>query len=175
MFGRRERRSRGRATRKSRTFLVIALLTLLTAAMILPSGAFSLAEVPRDSVLAVASDSNAELGLVISDPVQNCERQTLVEVTNDFTQEVDVTVTLNDGSIGTLYNDVNADNGTSVTFALAPGDVGIVELDADYTGSTPTTFGFDISAAGSTVSVTAPRTSTLEGAGSCGGGPPGGG
>lgn len=142
--------------------------------MLLPTGAFSWADVPRNSVLAVASDSDAELGMVITDPVQNCERQALVEVTNDFTQVVDITVTLNDGGIGTLY-DPNGDSGNSVTFTLANGNSGIVELDADYTGSTPTTFGFDVSAEGSTVSVTAPRTSTLEGPGSCGGGPPGGG
>lgn len=142
--------------------------------MLLPSGAFSLADVPRDSVLAVAADSDAELGMVITDPVQNCERQDLVEVTNELTQDVDVTVALNDGAIGTLY-DPNGDSGNSVTFTLAAGNSGIVELDADYTGGTPTTFGFDVSADGPTVSVTAPRTSTLEGSGSCGGGPPGGG
>lgn len=174
MFGRRRHRSRDRGGPGRRRYLVIGLLVLLPAAMILPSGAFSLIDAARNSNLGVASDSNAELGLVITDPVQNCERQDLVEVTNDFNQNIEVTVSLNDGSIGTLY-DPNNDSGDSVTFTLASGNSGIVELDADYTGSLPTTFGFDISASGSALSVTAPRTSTLEGSGSCGGGPPGGG
>lgn len=141
----------------------------------MPVGAFSLLDATRHSDIGVAADSNAELGLVVNETVQNCQRQDLVNVTNGFDQGIDVTVTLVDGSIGTLYNTVNGESGDSVTFPLAAGEAGTVELDADHTGGTPHNFSFDISAVGSGLSVTATRSSTLEGDGSCSGGGPGGG
>jgi hypothetical protein len=84
-------------------------------------------------------------------------------VTNNLHPSVDVTVTLADGSVGTLYNTANADSGNSVTFALASGASAGVELDADYTGSLPATVAFDVSAAGTSVSVDAARSTTVDG------------
>lgn len=171
---RRSRRSRDR----SRLYLVIALLLIGLTVMLLPTGAFSQIETPRTSDVDVAGDSDANLGLVITDPVDNCQRQDLVEVTNTFPQDISVTVALTDPAIGTLY-DPQGDSGDSVTFPLVSGNSGIVELDADHQkGGGAESFSFDISASGTVTNLAATRSSTLEGPGSCGGGgggPPGGG
>jgi hypothetical protein len=140
------------------------------------TGAFSLADVARFGEVGVASDSNAQLGLWVNGTVQNCERQDLVEVTNEFEEDLDeVTVSLNDGSIGTLHAD--GDSGDSVTFSLPLGVSQMVELEADHSAppDTPFTFTFDITGSGGVTFVEAQRSSTMEGDGNCGGGPPGGG
>lgn len=141
----------------------------------IPTGAFSLADVGRPSQVEAASDSNAELGLWVNDTVQNCQRQDLVEVTNSFEEQLTITVSLNDGSIGTLY--AAGSSGDTVSFNLAIGDSQMVELDADHSAppATPFTFSFVNTGSGAVTYVEATRSSTMEGDGNCGGGPPGGG
>ncbi|MDX1747765.1 MAG: PKD domain-containing protein [Halobacteriales archaeon] len=140
---------------------MIAAIVLLV--MTLPSGAFTATDISRAGTFGAVSDSNADLGLVVNSSVQNCARQSLVDVTNGFPQAVDVTVTLDDPSVGTLYTTVNGDSGSSVTMALSSGGSGGVELDASYTGALPTTVTFDVEAAGTGLTVLAPRSTTLDG------------
>lgn len=142
---------------------MVVLLIGLVLGMTLPSGAFTLTGVPRGTTVDVSSDPSAELALDINGTVLNCVRQPLVNVTNNFFPSIDVTVTLADGAVGTLYTTVNGDSGDSVTMSLASGGSGTVELDANYTGSLPTTIGFDTGAAGTGVSVQATRSTTLDG------------
>lgn len=160
-----------------RLVLGVGLIGLIVVLLLGPSLAYSQMNAGRQANADVVSDDSGVLGLVVNGTVQNCQRQDLVDVTNHFTQSLDVTVSLADGSIGTLYNTVNSDSGDSVTFTLTSGSAGTVELDADYSGGTPTSFSFDITASDPGLSVYATRSSTLEGPGSCGGGggPPGGG
>lgn len=159
------RRSRDRSggAASPKHFALVVIVTGIALGMVLPTGAFTLTDFSRGATLDVSSDDAAELGLDINASVKNCARQALVNVTNNFFPSIDVTVTLADGSVGTLYTTVNSDSGSSVTMSLASGGTGTVELDANYTGSLPTTIGFDATASGTDVSVEAARSTTLEG------------
>lgn len=139
--------------------LVAGVLLGLT----LPTGAFGIGDLSRGAIIDAASDGNAELGLAINASVGNCQRERLVNVTNNLFPSVDVTVSLADGTVGTLYNSVNGDTGNAVTFTLASGASAGVELDANYTGTLPATAGFDVTAAGTDVSVDAARSTTIDG------------
>lgn len=159
------RRSRGRgdAAPRRRHLAVVGLVAFVLLGMALPSGAFTATDVSRSGTVGVVTDSSADLGLVVNGTVQNCVRQSLVDVTNGFSQAVDVTVTLDDPSVGTLYTTVNGDSGSSVTMTLSSGGSGTVELDANYAGTLPTGVTFDVDAAGTGLSVLAPRSTTLGG------------
>lgn len=175
-MGRRRKRS-GRSGRKfgAKSLVVAVAVLVVFMSFFVSTGAFSAADASRLSKIGAASDSNAQLGLWVNTSVQNCQRQDLVEVTNDLEEDLTVTVSLNDGSIGTLYAD--SDSGDSVSFPLPIGNVQMVELDADHSSppQTPFDFTFNITGSGDVTFVEAPRTSTLEGKNNCGGGPPGGG
>lgn len=172
---RKRQRTRGSSGQPKRVYAAVGLFIVLVIGWSISTGAFSLADVARMGQVDVVSDGDAELGLWVNETVQNCERQDLVEVTNNFQEQVDVTVSLNQRNIGTLY--VPGDSGNSVTFTLSPGgNSEMVELDADYGGGTPEDFSFDITGSGDVTYVEATRSSTLEGPNNCGGGgPPGGG
>lgn len=171
---RKRQRTRGSSGQPKRVYAAVGLFIVLVIGWSISTGAFSLADVARMGQVDVVSDGDAELGLWVNETVQNCERQDLVEVTNKFNERLDVTVSLNDGSIGTLYVTSPGDSGNSVTFGLNPGASEMVELDADYTGVTPTSFSFDITGSGDVTYVEATRSSTLDGPSVCGGGgPPG--
>lgn len=159
---RRQRRPDARAARLRRLGIA-GLAALVLGGLMLPTGAITLTDFSRGANVGVATDSAAELGMAINSSVGNCQRERLVDVTNNFFPSIDVTVTLADASAGTLYNSANGDSGTAVTFALASGASATVELEANYTGSLPASVGFDVDGAGTGVSVQAARSTTIDG------------
>jgi hypothetical protein len=86
----------------------------------------------------VANPEDALLGLSGQGPVQKNQREPMVLVTNNANDAITVTVTLQDCSQGTLY-DNNGGSGCSVTFSLASGNSNTVDVAAAVVGTIPYT------------------------------------
>lgn len=155
----RQRGSPGGAGRRRRVALV-ALATFFLIGVLLPTGAFSLVDAARIGSVGVASDGNAELGMFVYTCVEKNSQDPLITVTNNLEEAVDVTVSLVDTSIGTLY--VNGQSGNSVTFPLNVGDNDTVDIQSSVGGPYPKSFDFTIDAMGADTSVSATRSSAVD-------------
>lgn len=97
------------------------------------SGAFDQVETRRPFGIAV-SDTNALVGLVDRGPVKKNAREPIVTITNNTADTVSYTLTLDNCSDGTLYSP-NGGAGCTITFSLAGGNSGTVDLAADIAGT----------------------------------------
>lgn len=155
----RQRASPGGAGRRRRIALV-GLVTFFLIGVLLPTGAFSLVDAARIGSVGVANDGNAELGIFVYSCVEKNSQDPLIAVTNNLEESVDVTVSLVDTSIGTLY--VNGQSGSSVTFPLGVSGSDTVEIESSGGGPYPKSFDFTIDAVGADTSVSATRSSTVD-------------
>jgi len=103
-------------------------------AALLPSGAFSLVNAGRNSPIGVASSGNAVVGIVGQGPVKKNTREPMIQFTNNTTETVTITVTLDNGGDGTLY-DNEGGSGSTVTFTLISGNSQFVDITASATGA----------------------------------------
>ena len=135
-------RSRDRHGESRRRFLLRAgtggalLLGAVTAAR--DTGAFTSVTGDRGSSVDVAADDQALVGVVTLGPVQKNQRESMVDVTNNWADVASFTVSLSTCSDGTLY-DNEGDSGCSVTVSLASGDSRTFDIDAAVTGTIPFT------------------------------------
>lgn len=74
------------------------------------------------------------MGLEPNGTVQFNQRDPLIEITNNHSETVTVTVSLSNGSDGTLYDNID-ESGNSVTFSLAVGDAQWVDIEPAVTGT----------------------------------------
>jgi hypothetical protein len=107
---------------------------LLGGASLSSTRAFTTARGTRGTAVNVASPENAILGLTGQGPVQKNQREPMLLVTNNASDTISVTVTLQDCSQGTLY-DNNGGSGCSVTFSLASGNSDAVDISASVVGT----------------------------------------
>lgn len=118
--------------------------------------AFSSVTAPREVSVDVADDPNAIIGLNINSPVTKNAREELVDIENNTEETIDVTVSLDDCSQGTLYD--SDESGCSVTLSIAPGAIKSVDIEATVAETLP----FTISATSPDLSFEAPRETTAE-------------
>lgn len=144
---------------RNRRVALLAIATFFLLGALLPTGAYSFVDTSRFGSVGVASDKNAELGLLVYTCVEHNTIDPLVEVTNNFAEGVDVTVSLVGGD-GTLH--VGTQSGESVTFPLAMGTSDTVEMEASGGGPFPRAFDYTIDAAGTDTSVSAARESQID-------------
>lgn len=117
---------------------------------------FSNVTAGRGVSVSTASDPNALIGLTVSDPVQKNNREPLVDIENNTTETIAVTVSLDDCTQGTLYD--SDGSGCSVSLSIAPGVIKTVDIQADVAEIIP----FTISANSSELSFEATRETTAE-------------
>lgn len=158
----RRKRQRGKpgVAVQTRRLALLALATFFLIGILLPTGAFSLVDASRIGSIGVAGDSNADLGLDVFTCVERNTVDPLVTVTNNLEESVDVTVSLVDGSVGTLF--VGGQSGTSVTFTLGVGSSDTVDIEASAGGPYPRSFDFTIDAVGADTSVSTTRSSQVD-------------
>jgi hypothetical protein len=96
----------------------------------------------RLAEFGVVDDADGEVGLSIYSPVEKGTREPLVDVTNRYENQLQVTVSLATCSDGTLHDPDN-DSGCSVTFTLAAGGTDTVDIEAAISN---TTVQFDVTA-----------------------------
>ncbi|WP_255151775.1 hypothetical protein [Halorarius halobius] len=165
MTGRRSRdRSRRRGSEKLTRRRVLGGLVggagvLSAVSLSNRTGAFSSATAGRSVAVSVADDPNALVGLDINGAVKKNSTDRLVTVTNDTSSDVTVTVSLDFCTQGTLYYDPAGTSGCSVSFSLAVGGSGTVDIEAAVKD---TTIPFTLDVAGSGFSFTATRSTTAE-------------
>jgi hypothetical protein len=153
---RRTIRRKIRPGRSRRGFLKTAAgatIVLGAAAGILSTKAFSTVGVPRGVDIGVASPENALLGIDARGPVKKNSREPMVQLTNNTDNTLSITVTLDDCSDGTIYDNAGG-SGCSVTFSLASGNTDFVDIQASFVGTIPfsvsaSSAGFDISTSSS--------------------------
>lgn len=145
---------------RTRRFALVLIAAFFLIGILLPTGAFSLVDASRIGSLGVASDSKAELGLTVYSCVEANAVDPLVTVDNNLEESVDVTVSLVDGSVGTLS--VGGQSGNSVTFTLGVGSSDTVDIEANAGGPYPRSFDFTIDAVGAETSVSATRSSQVD-------------
>lgn len=127
------------------------------AASAFETGAFTSIDATRSTNISAASDpANAFVGLQIHDPVQKNNQETLVDVENNTGQTIDVTVSLDDCTQGTLSD--SDQSGCSVTLTLSPGVLRSVDIEASVAETIP----FSISASSPDFSLDATRQTTAE-------------
>lgn len=113
--------------------------TVIAASDGLQTIGFSSVSAVRGTTVQTADDPDALLGLLVSDTVKKNSRELLVEVTNNLTDDIDVTVSLDDGTQGTLYGP-NGDSGNTVAFSLVAAtadstDSAAVDIEAGVDGT----------------------------------------
>ena len=118
------------------------------------AGAYDQVELRRAFGIGVSNDG-ALVGIVDQGPVKRNSRDPMVELTNNTAGSVSYTLTLNDCSDGTLY-DNGGGSGCSVTVTLSAGNSTIIDIQASATGA----ISYAIEADGGSFSVT--TTSTVE-------------
>lgn len=145
---------------RTRRLALVLLAAFFLIGILLPTGAFSLVDASRIGSIGVATDGNAELGLTVYNCVEKNTIDPLVTVDNNLEESVDVTVSLVDASVGTLF--VGGQSGNSVTFTLSVGTSDTVDIEANVGGPYPRSFDFTIDAVGAETSVSATRSSQVD-------------
>jgi hypothetical protein len=150
MPNRSGKRSGGTLTRRVALGLIGggALLGITSA------GAFDQVEANRGFDISVA-DETALVGIVDLGPVKKNSRDPMVELTNNTSDSINLTVSLTNCADGQIY-DNEGGSGCSITVTLASGNAGII----DITAATAGTISYDISAVGDNVGVS--TTSSVE-------------
>lgn len=136
-MARKQRRGSGGGSR--RTFLLglgsAAALVGLSGRNI-ATGAFSSVTAARTGNFSVASGDNAMVGVVGQGPVKKKSRDPMVKFVNNRPNALDITVSLDTCSDGTLY-DNDGESGCSVTFTVLSGNEQFADIEAAVTGTIP--------------------------------------
>lgn len=146
-------RSRSVSRGSSRRGFLLKLgagVTVGTASVagLMSTGSFSLVDLDRNTTIGIASEGNGVVGIVGQGPVQKNSREAMIELSNNSPDQATITVTLDNSSDGTLY-DNEGGSGSSVTFTLASGNSQFVDIDADVTG----TIGYSVSISSPSLSI----------------------
>lgn len=147
MGRKRRRRSGGSAGGSSRRSVLLLMLGGTAAAVGLGghgavTGAFNTVEASRSGNFSVASQEDAVVGVVNYGPVKKNSREAMVELANNRSDPIDITVSLDTCSDGTLYNNAG-ESGCSVVVSLESGNTRIVDIDAAVTGTIPFSISID--------------------------------
>lgn len=166
---RRERSQRGRSRGRRRTpttvrVLSIALLVtvlvvgLLFGAVGAPTGAFEIGTTDRLASIDVVSDSSGLQRLDVTTALESGSENCLLTVTNQFGQDLTVTVSLREGSTGygTLNVSIDGESGDAVEFPLAAGATRTVDMAVD-SGTAENTTRFDVTADGTGIDASLPN------------------
>ncbi|MFB6218850.1 MAG: hypothetical protein ABEH77_06680, partial [Halobacteriaceae archaeon] len=146
-------RTRGPARRLRRLLVVVVLVTAAAGAGVASTSSFTLVDLDRPGTVDVVADSSGALALDTAGSVRAGTRQRLVTVGNDLGYDgVTVTVSLADGSDGTLY--AGTEQGDSVTVTLDRGATSDVEVEASAGADS---LQFDVTASAAGLSVSAPN------------------
>lgn len=152
---RRSRKSPPSKSGLSRRAMLAGAGTVLVgggAAAAFATGAYKSVTGFRGSTIDTAADPNAVVGMDIQSPVQKNSRDPLLYFTNNFSEPVDVTVTLQTCSDGTLYAP-DGTTGCSVTATAVPsGNTVRFDIEASVTGTVP--FTVDVNGQSSSFSAT---------------------
>lgn len=129
---RRRRRRRGRSTTRRR-LLLAAGAAVGGGALLSGSEAYTSAVLSRASGFGVSADDSAVVGLYVYSSVEWNNRDPMVDVTNNAGRPLDVTVSLDTCSDGTVY--LAGSSGCSATATnVGAGNSVTAELDADVYG-----------------------------------------
>ncbi|WP_049934044.1 hypothetical protein [Halarchaeum acidiphilum] len=124
------------------------------------TGAFTTAALDRGSSIPIAGDENGVVGLGVSRSVQSNATSRLVTVTNTLDTSTRVTVSLDENARDDADLVVNgATEGDTANVRLAAGKRRSFDVDV-AANATRSTLGFDVTATGGGVSVSAPDRST---------------
>lgn len=152
---RRSRSGNRGPSRRRRGFLSLVAggLVIGSLPLIRDAGAYTSIIGGRTASVESAAQGDGIIGLTPKDSVKKNSQDPLVETENNYREDITITVTLDDGSDGTL-TDPDGDTGTSVTFTLLAGGAEWIDLDAAVTGTiaytvSATAANFDLSWAGS--------------------------
>lgn len=141
--------------------LALVLVGLgLVLAFTLPSSAFTLMDAGRSGAIDVAGDPSGPLGLSVYHCVDKDTIDPLVDTGNQFADPLSVTVSLVDGTLGTLH--VGTQSGDTVTVSLASGVTDTVSFETTATGPWPKTLSFTVDATTGNTSVAASRSTSIE-------------
>lgn len=158
---RRSRESPPSKSGLSRRTVLAGLGTALVgggAGAALATGAYDSVTGFRGSTLDTAADPNAVVGMDIQSPVKKNSRDPLLYFTNNFSEPVDVTLTLQTCTDGTLYAP-DGTTGCSVTSTAVPsGNTVRFDIEASVTGTVP----FTVDVNGESSSFTATRDTLSE-------------
>lgn len=160
----RGRRSPGRSSGRTILAFALVLAAVLAVAHGAPgSSAFTTGVLGRGSSVPVADDANGLLGLDVAPSVRANATDTLVTVTDRVGHRASATVTLHAAASANATLVVNGTRvGDSATLSLADGANRTVDVAVDANATAGTTLGFDVTANGGGVTVTAPdRTTTV--------------
>lgn len=154
-------RDRTRGGRRASYVAAVVIVALVVVAIGgTGTGAFTTGSVDRGSSIAVATDENGVVALDVNESVPVNSTARLLTVTNNLGLSVDVTVTLHDD----VRDDADLVDGTpvgdSTTITLGAGEQRTIEVRVSENATAGSTLGFDVSATGDTVSVSAPDRST---------------
>jgi hypothetical protein len=116
--------------------------------------AFDQVEAKRGLDISVA-DETALVGILDQGPVKKQSRDPMVELANNTSASINLTVSLANCADGQIY-DNEGGSGCSVTVTLASGNAGIIDINAATAGTIP----YDISAVGEDFGVS--TTSSVE-------------
>lgn len=114
----------------------------------------------RSGAIDVAGDPSGPLGLSVYHCVDKDTIDPLVDAENQFGTSTSVTVSLVDGTLGTLH--VGGQSGDTVTFTLAAGATDTVSFETTTTGGWPKSLSFDVTASNTEASVSASRSSQID-------------
>jgi hypothetical protein len=144
----RRRRSGGGSRRKFLLVLGSAAGVIGLGGGNIATGAFSSVNAARTGNFSVASEDNAMVGVVGQGPVKKNSRDPMVKFENNRPAALEITVSLDTCSDGTLY-DNDGESGCSVTFTVMSGNEQYVDIDAAVTGTIP----YSVSISGSEFSL----------------------
>ncbi|MFC6874313.1 hypothetical protein [Halobellus marinus] len=144
----RRRRSGGGSRRKFLLVLGSAATVIGLGGENIATGAFSSVNAQRTGNFSVASADNAMVGVVGQGTVKKNSREPMVKFENNRPAALDITVSLDTCSDGTLY-DNDGESGCSVTFNVMSGNEQYVDIDAAVTGTIP----YSVSISGSNFSL----------------------
>lgn len=159
MGRRRSRRRKSGAVSRRKVLTVIGsgITAIGATSLLTESSAFTSLTASRPTSISVAGDeSNALVGLNVSSPVKKKNQEELVVIQNNTGETIDVTVSLDDCSQGTLF-DLDG-SGCSVNLTIEPGISKSVDIEADVADTIP----FTISATSSGFSFETTRETTAE-------------
>lgn len=141
------RRSRSRSRSgggRSKRLLVVGLLLVVVASTVTPTASFTVGSVDRSSTVDIVKDGDGIMTLDIADNLTAGTTQRLVNTTNHVGRDVNVTVTLQNDTWGTLHAD--GEDGDSVTYQLNQTELEQVDVTLNCEPTTDDAITFRIQA-----------------------------
>lgn len=152
-----------RRTSSGRPLLVLGVAALLVAAAVagvIATTGFSLVQADRTVEADVVPDGYGALKMAITECVVDGKKTQLIAATNLLGVDATMTVSLHQGSVGTLY--AAGGSGDTVTFSLGVGQTEEVDFKSETGGTFPQTFDYDIDTAATPISMSGVRSATIE-------------